>query len=247
VQSAMTYGQFHWIINAPFLLLCFVLAGGAFWSPQILGPAAVILLVVVVFTSPWDNFAVAKGIWGFPRNRYRFSVGYLPIEEYLFFIWESLQAMALTVFFLNVLGPFSSIDTDWSLTSLPFFICLGVTFGLWAVLGLTWGRGKGRSKAHYAWHLIYWFAPIFALHWLVGWNILLPRWPVVVLVTLVVGTVLSVADFWAVRKGIWFFDEKQITGHKIRGLLPWEEVAFFYLTALIVSQSLIIVLPEAVR
>ena len=50
----------------------------------------------------------------------------------------------------------------------------------------------------------------------------------------------------AVRSGIWFFDEKQILGIKIAGL-PLEEVLFFLLTSLLVTQSLLLLLPKDYR
>jgi lycopene cyclase domain-containing protein len=64
---------------------------------------------------------------------------------------------------------------------------------------------------------------------------------------LTIGTILSLADVWAVRRGIWFFDERQVTGLKFGGILPWEEVAFFYLTSLLVAQSIVLFVPESLR
>jgi lycopene cyclase domain-containing protein len=56
-----------------------------------------------------------------------------------------------------------------------------------------------------------------------------------------------VADWIAIGKGIWFFDEEQITGWKIRGVMPWEEAAFFYVTSLLVAQTFLILLPAGLR
>jgi lycopene cyclase domain-containing protein len=65
--------------------------------------------------------------------------------------------------------------------------------------------------------------------------------------TLVIGTYLCLADWVAIKKGIWFFDEEQITGWKIRGMMPWEEAAFFYITSLLVAQTFLILLPANLR
>jgi len=62
-----------------------------------------------------------------------------------------------------------------------------------------------------------------------------------------IGTYLCLADWYAIGKGIWFFDSKQITGLKIAGIMPWEEVAFFYITSLLVSQTFLILLPAGLR
>jgi lycopene cyclase domain-containing protein len=125
-------------------------------------------------------------------------------------------------------------------------IALGVVSVLWVVLGLstrTWRQT--RLSLRYAWHLGYWFVPIIVFQWVFGAGMLAPRLDVILLATLIIGTYLSVADVWAVRRGIWFFDHDQTTGHTIAKVLPWEEVAFFYTTSLLVAQSTILLVPAA--
>ena len=39
----------------------------------------------------------------------------------------------------------------------------------------------------------------------------------------------------------------KITGVKLGGILPWEEIAFFFLTSLLVAQSYLLLLPEDLR
>jgi lycopene beta-cyclase len=49
-------------------------------------PLALLLVVVYVATTPWDNLAVKWGLWGFaPERIWGLKLGYLPLEEYLFF------------------------------------------------------------------------------------------------------------------------------------------------------------------
>jgi lycopene cyclase domain-containing protein len=51
-----------------------------------LAPLGMLLVVVYVATSPWDNLAVKWGLWGFdPERIWGIKLGYLPLEEYLFF------------------------------------------------------------------------------------------------------------------------------------------------------------------
>lgn len=51
-----------------------------------LAPMGLLLVVVYAATSPWDNLAVKWGLWGFdPELIWGIKVGYLPLEEYLFF------------------------------------------------------------------------------------------------------------------------------------------------------------------
>ncbi|MFL5352866.1 lycopene cyclase domain-containing protein [Archangium sp.] len=56
-----------------------------------LAPMWLLLGVVYAATSPWDNLAVKWGLWGFdPERIWGIKLGYLPLEEYLFFGLQTL-------------------------------------------------------------------------------------------------------------------------------------------------------------
>jgi lycopene cyclase domain-containing protein len=56
-----------------------------------LAPLGLLLVVVYVATSPWDNAAVKWGLWSFDAQRiWGLRLGYLPLEEYLFFGLQTL-------------------------------------------------------------------------------------------------------------------------------------------------------------
>lgn len=50
-----------------------------------------LLLVVYLATIPWDSMAVKHGLWDFPEGKtWGIRLGYLPLEEYLFFGLQTL-------------------------------------------------------------------------------------------------------------------------------------------------------------
>lgn len=56
-----------------------------------LRPLWLLLVVVYVATTPWDNCAVKQGLWGFAHGQtWGVFIGYLPLEEYLFFGLQTL-------------------------------------------------------------------------------------------------------------------------------------------------------------
>lgn len=246
-SSGMTYAKFHLIFNAPLLLLLALWPGQALGQAPYLLPCLVLLAVVVIFTSPWDNYAVARGIWGFPREKFSLRLGWLPIEEYAFFIIQSVEVMLLLVLLFARFPGAESLH-EISLASPGVWIPCALFFSAWVFIGWT-NRGLSRRspRCHYAWHLLYWFLPVILIQWIIAWPIFLPRLHLILIPTLLIGTWLSFADYIAIGKGIWHFDQKQITGWKLRGLMPWEEIAFFYLTSLLVSQSFIMLVPESLR
>lgn len=246
-SSGMTYAKFHLIFNAPLLLLLALWPGQALWQAPYFFPCLVLLAVVMIFTSPWDNYAVARGIWGFPREKFSFRLGWLPVEEYAFFIIQSLEVMLLQALLFAALPQAESLHKI-QLLSPTLWIPCAVFFFLWMAVGFAKRGLRHRSpRYHYAWHLFYWFLPVILIQWIIAWPIFLPRLDLILIPTVLIGTWLSFADYIAIGKGIWHFDEKQITGWKLRGLMPWEEVAFFYLTSLLVSQSFLMLVPEALR
>ncbi len=97
----------------------------------------------------------------------------------------------------------------------------------------------------YALHLL-WVVPIIVLQWLIAAPILRRNLRAIAAPAFLVGTYYWLTDLVAVDAGIWGFDPDAVFGLHIAGL-PIEEVAFFYLTALLVAQSIVMFLPDSER
>ncbi len=104
----MTYLQFHLAFNLPALVLLLWLthrrirAVHAKWIAALCG-------IVLVATTPWDNWAVYRHIWDFDWQRVTPVVvplggvaWHLPMEEYAFFLIETVLVALLTLLFLPV-------------------------------------------------------------------------------------------------------------------------------------------------
>jgi lycopene cyclase domain-containing protein len=238
----MTYLRFHLIFNLPLLIVLAAMTGLVPWTAGEAEALGLVLLAVLVFTTPWDNLAAKWGIWGFPREKYSLRLGYLPVEEYAFFLLQSANVM-LTVRALFHFFP------DWQLgveteVSAATGICLGASVVPWIFIAiqLRWLRRKAGPRVNYAVHLA-WFLPVIYAQWILAPQLFRAHAGLLALVTAAFGIYYTLADLAAVRAGTWFFDEKQITGVKLGGLLPWEEIAFFFLTSLLVAQSYLLLLP----
>ena len=246
----MTYSRFHFIFTLPLLALLAAvsaLAAPGVWQQGSLLAGGLVLLAVMVFTTPWDNYAAACGIWGFPRGRYLFRIGWLPVEEYAFFLIQSLIVMlfcGLLAAWLPARESLREVRLDDPLT---LSACAVVALA-WLVCGITLRRLPRLVRPlHYCWHLLFWFGPLIALEWVLAWPILAPRWDILAAATIVIGGYLSWADWMAIQRGIWFFDHGQTTGRNVAPGMPWEEAAFFLLTSLLVAQSYLMLLPEGLR
>ncbi|MEO0794661.1 MAG: lycopene cyclase domain-containing protein [Verrucomicrobiota bacterium] len=112
----MTYWGYHLIFTLPLLVALIV------WNRRRLKKAHLVCIGVVcaiafIYTTPWDNYAVWLGIWGFgdgvslgypaaemARNESNPNgltwLGHIPFEEYSFFIIESVLVCLLALRFL---------------------------------------------------------------------------------------------------------------------------------------------------
>lgn len=237
----MTYFRFHWIFNIPLLVVLILIGWREPWQYGDSRAMEWVVLAAFVFTTPWDNYAARRGMWGFPREKYTLQIGYLPVEEYLFFVLQTLNILfgVRALFYLHP-NWHRHVSTPPTAST---WLCLAASAAAWIIIGLrlrAWGRAKG-SRINYALHLA-WFLPVIYLQWVLGPTLFASHAGLLLLVAIAFGIYYTLADLIAVRAGLWFFDEKQITGHKIAGL-PWEEIAFFFLTSLLVAQSYLLLLP----
>jgi len=95
-------------------------------------------------------------------------------------------------------------------------------------------------------HLVGWTAPIFLVQWILVRPILRQNFRAILLASLIGTVFFSVIDSFAIRSAIWSFDQRLILGIHF-GPLPLEEVLFFFLTSLLVAQSLVVLLPAGYR
>jgi len=242
----MTYRRFHLIFNLPLLLLLGALSWAAPWTVDEAAAFGVVLVAAMAFTTPWDNLAVKWGIWGFPRKKYSFRLGYLPIEEYAFFLLQSANVMlaerALFRFF-----PDWQTGREVSIGVLtPILLGASVIPWVLGVFQLRWLRRKAGPRVNYAVHLA-WFLPFLYFQWVLAPLLFGEHAALLALLAGAFGVYYTAADLVAVRAGLWYFDDKQVTGAKLAGILPWEEIAFFFLTSLLVAQSYLLLLPAAQR
>jgi len=87
----MSYLVFHLVlILPPILLMAATLPsslndlGG--WRARIALP--LIALIALTYTTAWDNYLVARDVWWYGPGRVLATIGFVPVEEYLFFVLQ---------------------------------------------------------------------------------------------------------------------------------------------------------------
>jgi lycopene cyclase domain-containing protein len=194
------------------------------------GGVAVIVVLALSYTTPWDNYLIAEGVWWYGDGRVAARIWLAPLEEYIFIV---LQSVLVSAWAFYLAGPVDgSVGHTWSDRFVGGLAGVGVT-ALGAVLFL------GPQSTFYLGAIVLWAGPVLALQWAVGWRYLLsvPR-----RVATGIGVpvlYLCAIDWFAIRQGIWTISTDHTTGLAVAGL-PVEEATFFLLTSTFVVQGLVL-------
>lgn len=252
-ERAMTYLQFLlvFIVPATLLALAALRSGGPIRGRARIG-LFVIPLIALIYTTPWDNYLVSRGVWSYPPGRVMGTIGYVPIEEYLFFLLQPILAGA---FFLSLVanrpaGNAAAVTRRRAATPRMFRTVRAVG-ALASVAVLTFGAWLLTTEPGTYLGLIFvWAAPVLVLQWLWGGEHIAARPNAVALGIAVPTAYLCAADWWAIREGIWEIAEPTTLGPSFFGL-PMEEAVFFLVTntMVVLGMQLLLVpsLPWQVR
>jgi lycopene cyclase domain-containing protein len=195
---------------------------------------ALLVALAVAYTTPWDNFLIATGVWEYGPGRIVARVGYAPVSEYAFFAAQTV----LTALWLSHL-PADPIGDVWDRSRrrrhAERLVGVGAAAAL-GTLGLWW---LGSNSTFYLGAIFAWAAPVLALQWAVGLPALLDRWRTVLAGVGVPALYLSVADRIAIGQGVWELSPTYTTGATVGGL-PVEEALFFLVTNVFVVQGLVL-------
>lgn len=93
------------------------------------------------------------------------------------------------------------------------------------------------GKFSYLLILTLWALPIIGIQWLVAGRALWRARRLLLATVLLCGTYLSLADHFAIARGIWQIREEGIIGWRLQGHLPLEEALFFFLTVIMSAQG----------
>lgn len=196
-------------------------------------PAAVILfhvLVALLYTTPWDNYLVATGVWWYdPALVTGVTFGWVPLEEYVFFILQPI----LTGLWLLFAARRLSFEGENGRQA--YQARRALRWAAVVVAGLIWTAAVAILVARwqpgtYLALELGWALPAIMLQLAFGADILWHRRRLVLLALLPPTLYLAAADAMAIGAGTWTIDPAQSVGLYLGGVLPVKEFVFFLLT-----------------
>jgi lycopene cyclase domain-containing protein len=233
----MSYLEFHLIFLLPPILLMAVtlpqpLEAMGGWRGRWALP--LIATIALIYTTPWDNYLVAREVWWYGPNRVVATIGFVPVEEYLFFV---LQPLLTGLFLFQYLGRWDTRPQPAGPTSAwaGFGVFAALTLTGFALIGTDWAPGL------YLGLVLAWASPLLAGMWLYDGQTLW-AYRSTLFVTVGLPTLyLWIADAAAIGTGIWTISSQYTLGVNTFGL-PLEEATFFLVTNLLVVKGILLLL-----
>ncbi len=214
-----------------------LLRGYPSWLP--LGAHA---LIALIYTTPWDNYLVATRVWWYqPGLVTGVVIGYVPLEEYCFFILQPLLT-GLWVLFLARRLPAreASVAHPGRLRVISA-----------AVVGVVWlvsvAQVIGGGAGTYLGLLLAWALPPVIAQLAFGADILWKYRRLLALVIIPATLYLCLADALAIDGGTWTINPAQSFNLFLGGLLPVEEAVFFLMTSVLIALGVVLMLARESR
>lgn len=232
----MTYLSFLlYFVVLPALLL---LGLAVCCSRNVLDPrhwagTAILAAIAILWTTPWDNAIVQRGVWTYGSERVVGTLGVVPIEEYAFMLL--LPVFNAIVLVLLGIGPQVGASA-WRRHQRRARLWVALGSGLLLTIGIVllfWEPGL------YLGAILVWFVPPLALQGCFDPAALRRNARLISTGTLLPTAYFSLVDAYAIRDGIWTISEPTRTGIELFGL-PVEEALFFGIVSLLVVQGLVL-------
>ena len=196
------------------------------------------IILALLYTTPWDNYLVATDVWFYnPRLISGIILGYVPIEEYTFFLLETLfmglwwQIVARRITSLEAFKPSKRLRLWFPL------IAAMIWLGSALVFLNDW------KPVTYLSIILFWAIPPMIPQLAFGADILWHQRKLLAWTILPIGLYLSFVDSLAIASGTWTINPVQSTGIFI-GKLPLEEGVFFFVTATLISFGMTLLMAK---
>ena len=189
--------------------------------------------IALCYTTPWDNYLVANGVWIYARHLISgMVIGWVPVEEYLFFLLQPV----LTGLCLLLMTHLIPMEPEYALfdktASKAIAGLLGLVILCWIIA--LWILVTGWQPGTYLALQWIWALPPIALQIYVGRDLLWKARRPLVLTILATTAYLSVADAIAIQCSVWSINPQLSLSILLGGVLPMEEALFFLQTNILV-------------
>ncbi|ORY91991.1 phytoene synthase [Syncephalastrum racemosum] len=223
----LTYMEVHLYYTLPMTGLLFLLLR-PFHTAQDRLKYTFLCTIAMLTASPWDNYIVYHRAWWYCPSCVTAVIGYVPLEEYMFFVIMSLMTVAFTNLAMRWRLPSVFVKPDTSVAQsmctryvpIAFLLTIGVR---------AWNLAIPDTQLFYGACILWYVCPVLALLWFGAGEYMCRRWQTVLISILVPTAYLCWVDKVAIGAGTWHISLRTSTGKMVLPNLPLEEAMFFTL------------------
>lgn len=205
--------------------------------------------LATLYTTPWDNYLVATRVWWYdPALVLGLTIGWVPVEEYLFFILQPVLGGLILLYLFSRKRAFSPVQPHTEDQARNPEELSGVRFRRWSLViaFAIWVASLatlilGEPATTYLSLELAWALPVIILQLAFGGDILWQQRRKVIFVILLLTVYLSAADALAIQSGVWTINPTKSLGILLGGVLPVEEFVFFLLTNIMVAFGFVLI------
>lgn len=226
----LTYIDVHSIYTLP-VIIVLALITWPFLSRFELFKITFICTMAFVYTTPWDNYIIFHDAWKYKPENVLAIIGYVPVEEYMFFIIQTIITSLWTL-----------ICTKWSPACFNFnYDKQSYTLIRWIpISALAWMAYQGHRIAvpgkdtFYLGCILWWSCPVIMFLWYGAGNYFVIKLRSTTVAIVVPTLYMCWVDQIALNNYVWHINEKTSLNIFIAKDLPFEEFLFFFITNMII-------------
>ncbi len=226
-QKMLTYIQVHLYYTLPPTIILYLLIRPLLTSFDKI-KILTLCILAVTYTTPWDNYIIYHQAWWYRKDAVIGTIGYVPIEEYIFFIVQTIFTSLWTI-----------CCSRWTLNALYLryskslkFRCIKYVGIVLMAIAILWGwfNAIPATKSFYLASIIWWTLLVFVILWYIGSSYIVQRYKQILFSALIPSIYLCYVDLIALRARVWHINERTSLEIFLVHQLPIEEVIFFVIT-----------------
>jgi len=236
-RMELSYFRLHLFLLGPVIVLALVPPRPLQDAPRKLRRTGylmvpVMILVVAAFSTVWDNYVASWGVWTFDSHAMLGTAGFIPFEEYFWFIDHTLLVSfwVLSLWSVKQTRPMLSARPSRKPCLVGAVLCLAT-----AAAGVVMIRF---DPTFWLGVILAFMGPVSAYQWWSGGHFLLEQRREWLLGIAVPSLYLIGLDTWAIHEGVWAISEQFTTGVRILGV-QIEQILIYSYTTTLVAQAFV--------